>query len=161
MVKSKVAAEQTATGQDQQFAIQRIYIKDISYESPTTPAIFQTNWEPELHLDIQTNAHSLGSDNHDVILSLTVTVKNKEDTAFLVEVKQAGIFTIKGFPEEQLKHTLGSFCPSVLYPYAREVVTSLVTKGGFPQLVLAPVNFDALYSQHQAQQKADGGTQLN
>ena len=143
------------SNEDQQFAIQRIYTKDISYESPTSPKIFQTEWEPELHLDIQTNTESLGEDNHNVVLTLTVTVKNEKDTAFLVEVKQAGIFTIKGFPEDQLKHTLGSFCPSVLYPYAREVVTNLVTKGGFPQLVLAPVNFDALYSQHLAEQKTE------
>ncbi len=143
------------SNEDQQFAIQRIYTKDISYESPTSPKIFQTEWEPELHLDIQTNTESLGEDNHNVVLTLTVTVKNEKETAFLVEVKQAGIFTIKGFPEDQLKHTLGSFCPSVLYPYAREVVTNLVTKGGFPQLVLAPVNFDALYSQHLAEQKTE------
>lgn len=132
----------------QQFFIQRFYVKDLSFEAPNTPEAFTKEWKPELNLDINTQSFALQDDNHEVVLFLTVTVKNKGKLAFLVEVKQAGIFTIKGFNDEELKHTLGSFCPSTLYPYAREVVTDVVTRGGFPQLILAPVNFEALYQQH-------------
>jgi preprotein translocase subunit SecB len=91
------------------------------------------------------------------VLSLTVTVKNQEQTAYLVEVQQCGIFSIAGFNDEDLSHMLGSFCPNILFPYAREAVSDLVTRGGFPQLLLAPVNFDALYAQHvqQLQKQAE------
>ena len=138
--------------QEQQFAIARLYVKDLSFEAPSVPQIFQEDWKPELHLDINTDSSKLDEKGiYEVVLSLTVTVKSDKKTAFLVEVKQAGIFTIIGFNEEQLGQTLGSFCPSVLYPYARQVITDTVSQGGFPQLVLAPVNFDALYAEHLAQ----------
>ncbi len=136
---------------EQQFAIQRLYVKDLSFEAPSVPQIFQQDWKPELHLDINTNSTTLEKGVYEVVLVLTVTVKSDAKTAFLVEVKQAGIFSIVGFTDEQLHQTLGSFCPSVLYPYARQVVTDVVAQGGFPQLILAPVNFDALYAEHQAQ----------
>ncbi len=134
-----------------EFGIQRVYVKDLSFEAPNTPAIFLENWEPEMSLDLGTKTESLGDDVHEVILTVTVTVKVGEKTAFLVEVKQAGIFLMKDFPEDQLQPMLGSFCPNILYPYAREVVTDAVVRGGFPQLYLTPVNFDALYEQHQQQ----------
>lgn len=146
-----------ATKQDeQQFAIQRIYIKDLSYEAPGAPEVFSGEWKPELNLDINTKTNAIEKDLHEVVLSLTVTVKNQDKTAFLVEVHQAGIFTIQGFSADQLKQTLGAFCPSVLYPYAREVVSDVVSRGGFPQLILAPINFDALYAQHQEQEGKAG-----
>lgn len=133
---------------DAQFMIQRIYVKDSSFETPNTPAVFQQQWEPELSLDVN-NSHTLLEDNvYEVVLTLTATVKNQNAVAFLAEVKQAGIFTIQGAPAEQLAHLLGSFCPSILFPYARETITSHVIRGSFPQLVLAPINFDALYMQH-------------
>lgn len=138
-------------GNEQQFAIQRIYIKDASFEAPSTPGIFKQEWKPEMHLDIHTHSETIEDNVHEVTLTLTVTVKNSDKNAFLVEVKHSGIFSIKGFTDEQLHQTLGSFCPSVIYPYAREVVSDLVSRGGFPQLVLAPVNFEALYMQHKAQ----------
>ena len=100
-------------------------------------------------MDLSTKTQALENSTHEVELTVTVTVKVKETTAFLIEVKQAGIFTISGFPEEQLGPMLGSFCPNVLYPYVREVITSAVMKAGFPQLYLSPVNFDALYEQHK------------
>lgn len=134
------------------FAIQRLYAKDLSFEAPHTPDIFNQEWQPDLHLDIHTGFTRIQEDTYEAMLTLTVTVKNKEINAFLIEVKYAGIFNIKGFTDQQLHQTLGSFCPGVLYPYAREVVTALASRGGFPQLVLAPVNFDALYAQHQAEQ---------
>jgi len=135
------------------FNIQRIYIKDVSFEAPNAPAIFKDEWKPEVNVDLHTKTNDLEKDVYDVVLHLTVTVKMGETTAFLVEVHQAGIFTIKGFPKEQLSHALGSMCPNILYPYAREAISDLVTRGGFPQLLLAPVNFDALYMQHLEQQK--------
>lgn len=139
-----------------QFMIQRIYIKDFSFEAPNTPAVFQQQWEPELTLDINTQHNQLDKGVYEVILTVTVTVKNQNAIAFLVEVKQAGIFTIQGGPAQQLDHLLGSFCPNILFPYAREAITSQVIHGSFPQLVLAPINFDALYMQQlEEKQKAE------
>jgi len=140
-----------------EFAIQRLYIKDLSLESPNAPQVFLDTWEPELNLDLETKANVLGEDSHEVVLTVTVSVKIKDKTAFLVEVKQAGIFTIKGFPEDQIRSMLGSFCPNILYPYAREVVTDAVIKAGFPQLYLTPVNFDALLSEHDQNLVVDEG----
>jgi len=138
------------------FAIQRIYIKDISFESPETPKIFKEEWAPEVSLDLQTKTQVLESGVHEVILDLRATAKQKDKVAFLIEVQQAGIFTVQGFEEDQQKQILGSMCPSILYPFAREVIASLVMNGGFPPLLLAPVNFDAIYAQHlkhEAEQK--------
>ena len=135
------------------FVIQRIYVKDASFEAPHAPQIFKDEWKPEVNVDLQTKTNDLEESIHEVVLHLTVTVKMGEKTAFLVEVQQAGIFTIKGFPKEQTHQALGAMCPTILYPYARETISDLVTRGGFPQLLLAPVNFDALYLQHQKQKQ--------
>lgn len=145
---------------DAQFMIQRIYIKDSSFEAPNTPTVFQQQWEPELSLDLNTENTQLEPNVYEVVLTVTATVKNKNAVAFLVEVKQAGIFTIQGAPSDQLDHLLGSFCPSILYPYAREIITSQVIRGSFPQLVLAPINFDALYMQ-QLEEKNKKKTDQN
>lgn len=144
-----MAEEQEQTGPE--FGIQRIYVKDLSLEVPDSPAVFLKKWEPHLNLDLKTNTSTIEENLHEVELIVTVTVTLEEKTAFLVEVKQAGIFSLKDFPEDQIKPMLGSFCPNVLYPYAREVITSAVTNAGFPQLYLTPVNFDALYQQSQQQ----------
>ena len=138
---------------DTQFMIQRVYLKDLSYETPNTPAVFQQQWEPELNLEINTTHTKLEAGVYEVILSVTATVSNQKATAFLVEVKQAGIFTIQNAPENQLDHLINSFCPNILFPYAREAITSQVIRGSFPQLVLAPINFDALYMQKMAEQE--------
>lgn len=133
-----------------EFAIQRLYVKDLSLETPNSPKIFLEAWEPQLHMDLGTDASLVLDDGiREVVLTVTVTVKIKEKVAFLVEVKQAGVFSLKGFNDQQLHHMLGSFCPNILYPYAREVVSDAVMRAGFPQLYLAPVNFDALYEQSQ------------
>jgi preprotein translocase subunit SecB len=145
-------AANSGDSQEQQFAVQRIYIKDLSLESPAAPAVFTKQWQPQLNMDLGTKTQKLDDDNHEVELSVTVTVKIGEDTAFLVEVKQAGVFTLTGFNDEQMRPMLGSYCPNLLYPYARQVVTDAVVKAGFPQLYLAPVNFDALYQQHLEEQ---------
>jgi len=136
-----------------QFMIQRIYVKDCSFEAPGTPATFQQKWEPELTLDLNTKSVPLDPNVYEVELTVTATVKNQNAVAFLVEVKQAGIFTIQGAAVQQLDHLLGSFCPSILFPYAREAITAEVIRGSFPQLVLAPVNFDALFMQQLEDKK--------
>lgn len=137
-----------------QFMIQRLYIKDLSYEaSNSTPDVFKQKWEPDLTLDVNTTSTLLETGVYEVVLTVTATVKNQNSVAFLVEVKQAGIFTIQSAPDDQLDHLLNSFCPSILFPYAREAITSQVINGSFPQLVLAPINFDALYMQQLAEKQ--------
>ncbi len=143
--------EQT-NNEQHQFFIQRVFTKNISFEAPNSPQVFQEEWEPELNLDLNVKHMSLDKDTFEVVLTVTANVKNKSKVAFLVEVEQAGIFTIQGPTGEQLEHALGSFCPSLLFPYAREIISSEVTRGSFPQLVLSPVNFDAIYW-HQKQQQ--------
>lgn len=147
---------------EKQFAIQKIYTKDISFETPNAPKIFTQKWEPALDLNLGTHVQPIENSMYEVSLTLTVTVKIGDNTAYLVEVNQSGIFSIAGFTEQEMGPMLGSFCPNVLFPYAREVISDLVNKGGFPQLILAPVNFDALYMQHlqqaQAQQEPETKT---
>ena len=151
------AAGQQAQGA--QFNIQRIYTKDISFESPNAPAIFTKEWKPEVKLDLDTTTNRIDENLYEVVLSVTVTASMGEETAFLCEVQQAGIFQVGEMPEQNIAHTLGSFCPNVLFPYARETISNLVNRGTFPPLNLAPVNFDAIfaaYLQKRAQQ-AQGG----
>lgn len=133
---------------EKQFSIQKIYTKDISFETPNAPKIFTQKWEPALDLNLGTHVEPLENAMYEVSLTLTVTVKIEDSTAYLVEVNQSGIFSIAGFTDQEMGPMLGSFCPNILFPYAREVISDLVSKGGFPQLILAPVNFDALYMQH-------------
>lgn len=137
-----------------QFEIQRIFVKDISFESPNTPHTFVEEWKPEVSLNLETKSNRIQDNVHEVVLSITATVSTAKKTAFLIEVHQGGVFLISGFPKEQLHQMLGSFCPNILFPYAREVVSDIVVRGGFPQLILAPVNFDALYSQHLEKQNS-------
>ena len=150
-------AEEVAQNEAQapQFNIQRIYTKDLSFETPNSPAVFQKEWNPEVKLDLDTRSAKLSDDTFEVVLSLTVTATNGDETAFLCEVQQAGIFSITGLTEPQLAHSLGAYCPNVLFPYARELVGNLVNRGTFPQLNLAPVNFDALFAQYVQQRQAD------
>lgn len=142
-----------------QFALQRIYIKDASMESPNAPQVFLKEWSPEINMDMNSQVKPLDETNFEVVLTLTVTAKNDGETAFLAELHQAGIFSIAGLEEQELHHTLGAFCPNILFPYARETIDTMVTKASFPPLMLAPVNFDALYAQQlqQAQAAAEQG----
>ncbi|MBN0988157.1 protein-export chaperone SecB [Amphritea pacifica] len=142
----------TQEQQAPQFAIQRVYLKDASFEAPNSPKVFTKQWQPEINLDMNTATTTLDNGVFEVVLTLTVTAKNDSDTAFLVEVQQAGIFTVTGLGEAELHHTLGAFCPSILFPYAREAIDNMVNKGSFPALMLSPVNFDALYAQQMQQQ---------
>ncbi|MCL4107935.1 UNVERIFIED_CONTAM: hypothetical protein GTU68_016963 [Idotea baltica] len=148
------AADTTAA--EQQFIIERVYIKDISFEAPNSPAIFTTEWEPDTSLNLNTQVNPLGEDHYEVELHVNVTVKGKDGkTAFLVEAIQAGAFLIKGYAPDQLNHLLASYCPGQLFPYAREVISNLVSKGSFPEMHLSPINFDALYAQNVAKQQAE------
>ena len=145
--------------QTQTFVLQRIYVKDMSFESPKAPDAFLQQWKPQINLEINTNNKRIGDDNFEVTLSVTVTAKNQEEEVlYLVEVQQAGIFTISGMDDEALGQTLASFCPNVLFPYAREAVDNIVVKGSFPALMLAPVNFDAIYAQARARAEAENTT---
>lgn len=147
-------AEEKATPQ---FALQRVYLKDASLETPEGAAVFAQGWKPDVKLDLNTKTAQLDETHYEVVLTITVTIKNNEATALLIELQQAGVFLISGLDAQQLGHTLGAFCPSILFPYARETVDSFTTRASFPPLMLAPVNFDALYAQQmqqRAQQKA-------
>lgn len=130
------------------FSIEKIYLKDVSFESPDTPVVFTDDWDPEINMDLNTQGQPIDDNVYEVELRITVTAKNKDKTSFLAEIKQCGIFSISGVDDTNLNSMLGSFCPNILFPYAREAISDLVTKGGFPQLLLAPVNFDAIYAQH-------------
>lgn len=147
------------TGTDSpNFEIQRIYVKDLSYEAPNTPHTFVEDWKPEVQLNLETKSTRIQDNVHEVVLSVTATVSSGKKSAFLIEIQQAGIFMVTGFPNDQLRQMLGSFCPNILFPYAREVISDVVVRGGFPQLILAPVNFDALYAQHMQEQKTPTGS---
>ncbi|HVO45605.1 MAG TPA: protein-export chaperone SecB [Steroidobacteraceae bacterium] len=134
-------------------ALQNVYLKDCSYEAPNGPRV-DGNWNPQINLDLQTGASGLSPDLREVVLTVTVSARQNEVTIFLVEVKQAGIFLMRNLSEPDVKRAISSVCPGVLFPYARAMVSSLVTQGGFPQFLLPPVNFDALYAQSAAQPPA-------
>jgi preprotein translocase subunit SecB len=142
----------------QQFAIQKVYMKDMSFETPNSPTIFTSEWKPEINLQLTSDAKPVSNGVFEVVLSVTVTAKLADKTAYLAEVQQAGIFTVNGFEEGQQGPMLGAFCPNVLYPFAREAVADLIGKGGFPPVYLAPVNFDALYAQKMQEVNAQVAT---
>ena len=141
----------------QEFGLHNLYLKDVSFEAPNSPAIFQGQFQPEIEMNLNIDTNGLDKDIYEVVLSITVSAKAGDKTAFLVELQQAGVFTLKNFNEETMGPMLGIYCPNVLFPYAREAISSLVSRGGFPQLLLEPVNFEAMYAQHMQQQ--EGGVQ--
>ncbi|MCB1869124.1 MAG: protein-export chaperone SecB [Gammaproteobacteria bacterium] len=145
--------QKQAEQNQREFALQRIYVKDISFETPNSPTIFSEEWKPESNLNINSIVNKFADNAYEVVLTITVTTKIGDKTAFLVEIQQAGIFAVKGFADAELGHMLGAYCPNVLFPYAREVISDLVSKGSFPQLLLTPVNFEALYAQHVQEQR--------
>ena len=140
--------------QEQQFIIQRIYVKVVSFEAPNSPGFFTQEWNPDTNLDLNTKVNTLTNDNYEVELFITITVKSDDKTAFLVEVKQAGVFFIQGYGQEQINHLLAAYCPNILFPYAREVIAGMVSKGSFPELHLSPINFDALYARRLQEEQA-------
>ena len=136
------------------FEIRKVYTKDISLETPNSPQVFTQEWNPDVNVQLQTEANKLDESFFDVVLSVTVTAKLGDRTAYLVEVHQAGIFEIGAVPEEELGPVLGSVCPGILFPYAREAVSDLITRAGFQPMFLTPVNFDALYYKHVMEAQA-------
>lgn len=143
------------------FQIQRIYCKDISFETPNSPQIFTQEWAPEMKVDMDTKSQKLeGSANYEVVLSVTCQAKIGDKTAFLVEVQQAGIFTISDeLPEPQKAHMIGAFCPNTLFPYVRETISGLINKGTFPAFNLQPVNFDAVFAQYMQKRAQEAQAQ--
>lgn len=155
-----MADEQAAATEEQgqtQFVMQRIYTKDLSFESPSTPNVFKKQWQPKVNVDLNTRSSAIDEEgNFEVILTVTITATVEEDTAFLIEVQQAGIFFIQGIEGENLRRVLGTAAPNILFPYARETIDTVCVKGAFPAIMLAPVNFDALYQQALSQADAGG-----
>lgn len=140
----------------QHIALQKIYVKDISFETPHSPAIFfqQTQVQPVVDIQVNVEVAQPNDQFYEVTLTVTVTVTLSDKTAFLAEIKQAGLFTLMGFDEQQTHYILNSYCPNTLFPFAREAVSDLVTRGGFPQLLLEPINFDAMYQMQLQQAKS-------
>lgn len=131
--------------------IKKIYCKDISFETPNTPGIFRAEWKPNAEMQLRTDAKETAPGEYEVELGVTVTLTVGEKTAFLAEVSHAGLFGITNMTSDEKAWTLGSYCPAILFPYVRELVSDLVTRGGFPPFLLAPVNFEALYKRHMAE----------
>ncbi|MCG6968032.1 MAG: protein-export chaperone SecB [Chromatiaceae bacterium] len=141
-----------------QFMVQRIYTKDISFEAPNTPQIFQENWSPEINVGLGSEVHKLENASVELVMSVNVEAKHQGKTVFMVEVKQAGLFHVQGFNDDEADALMGIAAPNVLFPYAREVISDLVTRGSFPQFVLQPVNFEALYTQQRQAKAAQAAT---
>ena len=150
-------ADNNGNQQQRELLLRKIYVKDMSFESPNAPDIFSTDHlSPQTELNLKSSNREVGDATQEVILTITVEAKVDDKTLFLVELQQAGIFQITGYSAEEQRALIGSFCPGTLYPYAREAISDLVAKGGFPQMLLQPINFDALYAQAQQQQPTEG-----
>lgn len=153
-------AEQEQSNAEKQIAIQKIYVKDFSFESPHTPDVFKKqDWSPKTNLNLRSTHTTAAESSHEVVLTITIEAKEDDQTFFLVELQQAGLFHIAGYSEDEFKAIIGSYCPNILFPYAREAVANIVAKGGFPEFLLQPINFDALYAQGMAQVKAQAEKQ--
>ena len=158
MAEENITTSEAATTEDSGpvFAIQRIYLKDLSFETPMGPSVFQKQWQPKVNQDLNTKNTKLENDLYEVALRLTLTVTDGEDTIYVLEVKQAGIFAIKGLDPKQITHVINTTCPNILFPYAREAVDSVLSKGSFPALMLPPINFDALFASALKQAEEEG-----
>lgn len=156
-------AEQDTSGASEKiFDIRKIYVKDASLEAPNSPAMFPEasgqDWNPEVQIQLESGATKVGNDLHEVILTITATAKMEASTVYLIEVHQAGLFITQGFAGDELGHLLGSFCPSTLFPFAREAIASMVGKAGYPKLYIKPVNFDVLYMQKMQRAQTEAET---
>lgn len=140
-----------------QISIQKIYVKDFSFESPNSPAVFTSGeWSPKTNLNLRSSHNQGENDQSEVVLTITVEAKHEDKTLFLIELHQAGLFQISGYQEEEFGVVVGSFCPNILFPYARESISAIISKGGFPEFLLQPINFDALYAQSLKQRETEG-----
>ena len=148
-------AEQETQGAGKRITIGKIYVKDLSFESPQAPKVFKSGeWSPQTNLNLRSSHNELEDNQHEVVLTITIDAKEGDNTIFLVELQQAGIFEIAGYEKDEFGAIVGSFCPNILFPYAREAIAGLIQKGGFPEFILQPINFDALYMQSLQQQSA-------
>jgi preprotein translocase subunit SecB len=143
-----------------QFSIKKIYVKDISFETPNSPQIFQVNWEPEMDVHLHSHSSKLDAGEYEVVLMVTAVVSVEGKTAFLAEAAVAGIFGITGLTSDEMGPTLGSYCPGILFPYAREFISSMAARGGFPPFILAAVNFEKLYQEHISSQFSEQQAQI-
>ena len=151
-----MSSEEKPTEAVAQMHIQRLYVKNVSFEAPNSPEVFQVqNWQPKIEVQLHTNSKPLTDGLYEAVVTVTVTAKLDDKVAYLVEVEQAGIFSVVNFPADQVHYLLGAYCPGILFPYARQVVAEAIMNGGFPALHLAPMNFEALYAQQMQQQQAD------
>jgi preprotein translocase subunit SecB len=137
-------AQQTGEGQ---VRLEKMYLKDASFESPASPLVFRDEWQPEIDVSVNTRSERIEAGTFEIVVTVTVTAKQKEKTAFIAEVQYAGIFSMSGLPDQIIHRAIGTFCPTTIFPYVRETVDSLVTRGGFPPLHLVPINFDAAYEE--------------
>ena len=149
-----------STPQHGEFSIKKLYIKDVSFETPNSPQIFQTKWEPEQDVHLHSHSSKLDAGEYEVVLMVTAVVSVEGKTAFLAEAAVAGIFGITGLTSDELGPTLGSYCPGILFPYAREFISNLASRGGFPPFILAPVNFEKLYQEHISSQFSEQQAQI-
>lgn len=155
-------ADDKQSTEDKRITINKIYVKDFSFESPQAPAVFRKgDWQPKTNLNLRSSHNEVEGNLHEVILTITVDAKEDDTTLFLVEIQQAGIFEVAGYEGEEFGAIIGSFCPNILFPYARESIAATIQKGGFPEFVLQPINFDALYlqSRQQAAQQESAGAE--
>lgn len=150
--------EQAAGEQpQQQFQLQRIFLKDLSYEAPKTPQLFKEQWQPDVNLEVNNTANELEGGIYEVVLKVTVTVKNGEakNTAFIAEVAQAGLFLLQGVEGIQKEAILKGVCANILFPYAREAISDVVARGTFPQFLLQPINFEAAFAENMRKQQEE------
>jgi len=155
---SNGAANGQAQQAQAQLNLQKIYVKDVSFEAPGAPQVFQTQGQPNVELNLSQRVAQLSDTAYEVVLSVTATCKIEDKTAYLAEVHQAGIFGLAGFEQSARDAVLSTYCPNVLFPYARQVVSDLVQNGGFPPFFLQPINFDALYAE-QLRRRSDAAGQ--
>lgn len=158
--ENQQAAQAADKSNSPSLALQKLFLKDVSFEVPNSPDIFNEKAQPEIKMNLNQKVKNLDSDYYEVVLTVTITCNAGEKTAYLAEVQQGGIFMLKNFPEQALHQTLGSYCPNMLFPYARQMISNLVGNGGFQPIMLQPVNFDQLYAQQmqQAQEQAASKT---
>ena len=155
-----MAEEHNAQAQGPQFMLQRIYLKDMSFEAPQGIEAFKQQWNPKIGQDINTTSTKVDNNHFEVVLKLTVNVTMEDKTVFLVEVQQAGLFLVKDIEGQQLAQLLNTMCPQILFPYAREAVDNCALKGSFPALALPPINFDALFARALAQQQTQATAEV-
>lgn len=153
-------ADEKAAEDQKNISITKIYVKDFSFESPQSPGVFRSGeWHPQTNLNLRSSHNDTEDNLHEIVLTITVEAKEEDKTIFLAEIAQAGLFEIAGYDKEEFSAIIGSFCPNILFPYAREAIAAAIQKGGFPEFVLQPINFDALYMQSLQQQQAQAAEQ--